>query len=38
MLKITNTITIEDDELEEKFIRSPGPGGQNVKIFCTFKL
>lgn len=30
MLKITNTIIIEDDELDEKFIRAPGPGGQHV--------
>lgn len=30
MLKITNTVFIEDDELEEKFIRSPGAGGQHV--------
>lgn len=30
MLKITNTIIIEDDELEEKFIRAPGAGGQHV--------
>ncbi|WP_420549126.1 alternative ribosome rescue aminoacyl-tRNA hydrolase ArfB [Curvivirga sp.] len=29
-LKVTNTIIIEDDELEEKFIRAPGPGGQHV--------
>lgn len=30
MLTVTNTIQIAEDELEEKFIRSPGPGGQNV--------
>ena len=30
MLQITPTIAISEDELEEKFIRSPGPGGQNV--------
>lgn len=35
MLKITNTILIEEDELEEKFIRSPGPGGQNVNKVST---
>jgi len=35
MLKITNTILIEDDELEESFIRSSGPGGQNVNKVST---
>ncbi len=30
MLQITDTIAIAEDELVESFIRSPGPGGQNV--------
>ncbi len=30
MLQITETIAISEDELVESFIRSPGPGGQNV--------
>ena len=30
MLHITATITISEDELVERFIRAPGPGGQNV--------
>ena len=30
MLQITPTIAISEDELVESFIRSPGPGGQNV--------
>ena len=30
MLYITATITLQEDELVERFIRSPGPGGQNV--------
>ncbi|MDX1737101.1 MAG: alternative ribosome rescue aminoacyl-tRNA hydrolase ArfB [Alphaproteobacteria bacterium] len=30
MLKITNTVIINDDELEEKHIRASGPGGQHV--------
>ncbi len=30
MLQITPTIAIEDDEIEEQFIRSPGPGGQKI--------
>ncbi len=30
MFQITDTIAIAEDELGESFIRSPGPGGQNV--------
>ncbi|VAV96163.1 Hypothetical protein YaeJ with similarity to translation release factor [hydrothermal vent metagenome] len=30
MIKITNSISVHEDEIEEHFIRSPGPGGQNV--------
>ncbi len=30
MIPITNTIVLADDEIDERFIRSPGPGGQNV--------
>ena len=30
MIKITNSISLHDDEIKEHFIRSPGPGGQNV--------
>ncbi len=30
MLHITKTLAIDEAELEESFIRSPGPGGQNV--------
>ena len=30
MLEITPTISLSEDELVERFIRSPGPGGQNV--------
>ena len=30
MIKITNQISISNSELEESFIRSSGPGGQNV--------
>jgi ribosome-associated protein len=30
MLKITAQIRIPDSELDERFLRSPGPGGQNV--------
>ena len=30
MIQITPSIIIEDDEIDEQFIRSPGPGGQKV--------
>lgn len=30
MIKVTNSISLDDDEIKESFIRSPGPGGQNV--------
>ncbi|NDV53308.1 MULTISPECIES: alternative ribosome rescue aminoacyl-tRNA hydrolase ArfB [unclassified Salipiger] len=35
MLRITDTIHIEDWELTEQFIRSSGPGGQNVNKVST---
>ena len=35
MLTITDQITIEDWELTEQFIRSSGPGGQNVNKVST---
>ncbi len=30
MIFITDTISLSEDELEERFVRSPGPGGQHV--------
>jgi ribosome-associated protein len=30
MIRITDAIAIGEDELEERFIRASGPGGQNV--------
>ena len=35
MIRITNRITIDDAEIEESFIRSSGPGGQNVNKLST---
>ncbi|MBF9042595.1 aminoacyl-tRNA hydrolase [Rhodobacterales bacterium HKCCE4037] len=38
-LRITDTITIEDWELTEQFVRSSGPGGQNVnKVSSAVEL
>ena len=30
MIKITSSISINENDIEEHFIRSPGPGGQKV--------
>ena len=35
MIKITQTISISNNEVQEVFIRSPGPGGQNVNKVAT---
>jgi len=35
MLNIGPSIQIDEDELEELFIRAPGPGGQNVNKVAT---
>jgi ribosome-associated protein len=35
MIEITSDITIPDNELKEDFIRSSGPGGQNVNKVST---
>lgn len=35
MLQINDDITIEDWELTEQFVRSSGPGGQNVNKVST---
>lgn len=35
MLAITDDIAIPDDELVERFVRSSGPGGQNVNKVST---
>jgi ribosome-associated protein len=35
MLRITDAITLQDWELTESFVRSSGPGGQNVNKVAT---
>ncbi len=35
LIRITDEVSLQDDELEEKFIRSGGPGGQNVNNVAT---
>lgn len=35
MLRINDTIAIEDWEITEQFVRSSGPGGQNVNKVAT---
>lgn len=35
MIQITETIAIDENEIQEDFIRSSGPGGQNVNKVAT---
>jgi len=35
MIRITDTISIDEDEIEESFVRASGPGGQNVNKLST---
>ena len=35
MIRITDRISIDENELEERFIRASGPGGQNVNKLST---
>jgi ribosome-associated protein len=35
MLEITPGLTIDESELEERFVRASGPGGQNVNKVAT---
>jgi len=35
VIRITDSIVIEDRELDERFVRASGPGGQNVNKVST---
>ena len=35
MIRVTHTISIDDDEVDEQFVRASGPGGQNVNKVST---
>ena len=35
MIRITDTISIDESEIRESFVRSSGPGGQNVNKLST---
>ena len=35
MIRITSTISIDGDDIQEEFVRASGPGGQNVNKVAT---
>lgn len=35
MIRVTETIAIDESEIEESFVRASGPGGQNVNKLST---
>jgi ribosome-associated protein len=35
MIRITDTIVLDEGEIEESFVRAAGPGGQNVNKLAT---
>ncbi|HZP86782.1 MAG TPA: alternative ribosome rescue aminoacyl-tRNA hydrolase ArfB [Burkholderiales bacterium] len=38
-IRVTPSVTLSEDEIQETFIRSPGPGGQNVnKVASAVQL
>ena len=35
MIRVTDALAIDDNEIEERFVRASGPGGQNVNKVAT---
>ena len=35
MIRVTESITLDDREVDERFVRAMGPGGQNVRKEAT---
>jgi ribosome-associated protein len=35
MIEITDSLLLRDDEIDERFVRASGPGGQNVNKVAT---
>lgn len=35
MIRVTEQVVLSDDEIEERFVRASGPGGQNVNKVST---
>src|SRR2546428_4977197 len=35
MIRVTDAVAIDDREIEERFVRGSGPGGQNVNKVAT---
>src|SRR5687768_2069805 len=35
MIRVNNQITLDESEIEERFVRASGPGGQNVNKVAT---
>jgi len=38
MIRVTDTIAIDEKEIQEEFVRASGPGGQNVNLTFSDRL